>query len=121
MTCDPSSAIAHNLRIRLIHALKGASKSASATKLIGCTMDDCRQHLENQFEEGMTWDNHGEWHIDHRRPCASFDLVNEEEQIMCFHYTNLQPLWAADNISKGDNFDEATFQWVWSGGEWKAL
>ena len=49
----------------------------------------------------MSWDNQGEWHIDHIIPCASFDLTNEEEQEKCFHYTNLQPLWAIDNMVKG--------------------
>ena len=118
MLCSPNTAIAHILRSRVMRALKGGWKSASITELIGCTIEECRQHLENQFEDGMTWDNHGEWHIDHRRPCSSFDLVNEEEQRMCFHYTNLQPLWATDNLSKSDDFDEATFQWEWSGEMW---
>ena len=49
----------------------------------------------------MTWENHGEWHIDHIKPCASFNLLNEDEQKKCFHYTNLQPLWASENLSKG--------------------
>jgi HNH endonuclease. len=51
----------------------------------------------------MSWDNYGRdgWHIDHIRPCASFDLTDPEQQRQCFHYTNLQPLWAADNIRKG--------------------
>ena len=118
MSCSPNTAIAHRLRNRLKEALKDITKSASITGLIGCTIEECRQHLENQFESGMSWDNHGEWHIDHRRPCASFDLVNEEEQRMCFHYTNLQPLWATDNLSKHDDFDEASFEWEWSGGMW---
>ena len=49
----------------------------------------------------MTWDNHGEWHIDHIKPCASFDLTDADQQRECFNYTNLQPLWAKDNLSKG--------------------
>jgi hypothetical protein len=49
----------------------------------------------------MNWENQGEWHIDHILPCASFDLTKEEEQRKCFHYTNLQPLWAKDNMIKG--------------------
>ena len=118
MSCDPNSATALHLRKRVLSALTGSTKSGSITELIGCTIEECRQHLENQFEAGMSWDNHGEWHIDHRRPCASFDLVNEEEQRMCFHYTNLQPLWATDNLSKNDDFDEAAFQWKWSGEMW---
>jgi hypothetical protein len=52
----------------------------------------------------MTWENHGSWHIDHRIPICSFDLKEEEEQKKCFHYTNLQPLWAAENLSKGGKY-----------------
>ncbi len=60
-----------------------------------------KKYLEGKFTEGMTWENHGTWHIDHRRPICSFNLLDEEEQKKCFHYTNLQPLWATDNLSKG--------------------
>ena len=49
----------------------------------------------------MTWKNHGIWHVDHIRPCASFDLTKDEEQRECFHYKNLQPLWGPDNLAKG--------------------
>ena len=70
-------------------------------KLCGCSLEKLKQHLESQFTEGMTWDNKGDWHVDHIKPCASFDLTNPEEQKKCFHYTNLQPLWALDNMKKG--------------------
>ena len=49
----------------------------------------------------MTWDNHGKWHIDHIKPCASFDLLHKKQQRKCFYYKNLQPLWAQENLSKG--------------------
>ena len=49
----------------------------------------------------MNWNNIGKWHIDHIKPCKSFDLTKSDEQKKCFHYTNLQPLWALDNIKKG--------------------
>ena len=52
----------------------------------------------------MTWDNYGEWHIDHIKPCCGFDLTDFEQQKKCFHYTNLQPLWAKDNITKNGKF-----------------
>ena len=58
-------------------------------------------YLQGKFKEGMHWNNLGKWHIDHIRPCASFDLTDPEQQKQCFHYTNLQPLWAAENIRKG--------------------
>ena len=71
-------------------------------ELIGCSISDLVKHLENQFIEGMSWKNYGKWHIDHIRPCASFNLLNEDEQRACFHYSNLQPLWAIDNLKKKD-------------------
>lgn len=77
------------------------SKFKIAEELLGTTISEVRNHLENQFRDGMTWENHGEWHIDHRRPLASFNLLEKEEQKKAFHYTNLQPLWAKENLSKG--------------------
>lgn len=78
-------------------------KSASSLKLLGCSIEHARKHLESQFTEGMSWENYGfyGWHIDHLKPCASFDLTDPEQQRECFHYSNLQPLWAKDNLSKG--------------------
>ena len=72
-------------------------------ELIGCSFDYLKNHLECQFDDEMSWCNWGMkgWHIDHIIPCASFDLTNPEEQQICFHYSNLQPLWARDNMSKG--------------------
>lgn len=69
---------------------------------IGCSIDYIKTHLEKQFTAGMTWDNYGKWHIDHIMPCASFDLTDPEQQKKCFHYSNLQPLWAVDNLRKSD-------------------
>ena len=92
-----------DLRNRIIKVLRGNNKSLSTMFLIGCEIDYLLYHLQSQFVEGMTWDNHGEWHIDHIKPCASFDLSKESEQHKCFNYTNLQPLWAKDNLTKGVN------------------
>ena len=63
-----------------------------------------RKHIEKQFKEGMTWKNQGKWHIDHIKPCCKFNLLDKEEQKKCFHYTNLQPLWSQENLSKGGNY-----------------
>ena len=93
-------------------------KHTSSMELLGCTIEDCRAHLEKQFSDGMSWINHGEWHIDHRKPCASFDMTNGDEQKICFHYTNLQPMFASENISKSDSFDEENFEWEWNGSMW---
>ena len=76
----------------------------STKELIGCSLEELKIHLENQFTKGMNWKNYGRngWHIDHILPCASFDLTDLEQRKKCFHYTNLQPLWEIDNIRKSD-------------------
>ena len=76
--------------------------------MLGCSIKDLIIHIEKQFKEGMTWDNHSYngWHIDHIIPCASFDLSDPEQQKKCFHYTNLQPLWKQDNLSKSDKYEK---------------
>lgn len=100
---DPHWIIANRLRSRIWHALKrgAATKSASTVALLGCSIQELRVHLENQFTAGMSWQNQGDWHIDHKVPCVSFDLTDPEQQKVCFHFSNLQPLWAVDNLSKG--------------------
>jgi len=94
------------LRSRVRDALHGQCKSKSTLKLLGCSVEELKLHLEKQFKPGMSWDNHGfgsdKWHIDHIKPCSSFDLTLECEQCKCFHYSNLQPLWQFENLSKGD-------------------
>jgi hypothetical protein len=94
--------IKNHLISRIWHVLKGINKSKSTMKLVGCSLDFLKQYLESQFKQGMNWNNYGlrGWHIDHIRPCASFDLRKVSEQKKCFHYTNLQPLWAEENWSK---------------------
>ena len=93
--------ILHNLRRRINHVLNKNNKSLSTMMLIGCEIDYLMYHIQNRFTKGMSWDNYGLWHIDHRRPCASFDLSKPSEQRKCFHFSNLQPLWAEDNFKKG--------------------
>lgn len=93
--------LAHNLRARLRLALLNEQKVGSAIQDLGCSIEYFKQYLEFQFKNGMTWDNYGEWHIDHTKPLASFDLTNREQFLKACHYTNLQPLWAAENLAKG--------------------
>jgi hypothetical protein len=85
-------------------ALKGICKSARTMKLVGCSIEELKNYLKKQFVAGMSWKNHGKWHVDHIRPCITFDLSKPNEQRKCFHYTNLQPLWAIDNLEKKDKF-----------------
>ena len=99
---DPSYKLKINLRRRVLHALKGVKKNKSTLKLLGVKdIEFVWNHLEKSFKLGMTRQNHGKWHIDHIIPCVSFDLTKPEEQAKCFHYTNLQPLWASENLAKG--------------------
>lgn len=92
-----------NCYVRVNRMIKGA-KVARTMELIGCTRDELMAHLEKGFTYGMCWDNYGRsgWHIDHILPLASFpDLTDPVQQRRAFHYTNLQPLWALENMSKG--------------------
>ena len=91
-----------NLRCRLRLALKGKNKSLNTMFLIGCEIDYLMFHIQNQFTHGMSWDNYGDWHMDHIKPCSLFDLSKPSEQRKCFNYSNLQPLWAIDNLRKGN-------------------
>ena len=99
---DPIFRLQKNLRRRLNLALKGIFKDETTMKLIGCNLFELKTHLQNLFKDGMTWENYGKWHIDHVKPISSFDLNDSKNQKLAMHYTNLQPLWAKDNLSKGN-------------------
>ena len=103
---DPVFKVKILYRSRLHDALKTqlASKNTKSCEICGCAWDELKSYIENQFRPGMTWDNHGEWHIDHIRPCCSFNLADEQQLKECFHYTNLQPLWAEENLLKSGNW-----------------
>ncbi len=93
-----------NLRTRLCNALKRNQKISSAIKELGCSIDYFKQYIENQFQEGMSWDNYNKhtWHLDHQIPLSIVDLTDKEQLLHVCHYTNLQPMWADKNISKGN-------------------
>ena len=93
--------LAKVLRSRIRMALKNNQKTGSAIRDLGCSMEELMQHLKGQFQSGMSWKNYGAWHIDHIVPLSSFDLTNKEQFKKACHFTNLQPLWAEDNITKG--------------------
>lgn len=98
--------IISNLRRRLHHVLKGNVKSEKTLSLIGCSSEFLKEYIENKFQEGMSWENYGEWHIDHIKPCSLFDLSDPKQQKECFNYTNLQPLWATDNLKKSCKYEK---------------
>ena len=103
----PEFRMKRNIRTRIWESLNGKHKTDKTLQLTGCSVPELIKHLESKFTEGMSWDNYGRngWHIDHIKPCISFDLSNPEEQRRCFHYTNLQPLWEFDNLSKNDQLN----------------
>ncbi len=98
----PEGKIIATLRTRLRNALKGKLKAMPTLKLLECSIKHFRSHIKKQFKPGMNWDNHTKdgWHLDHIRPINSFDLLDPEQQKACFHYTNFQPLWWWENLTK---------------------
>ena len=90
-------------KTRILQALKGLNKSASTMKLIGCTVDELRRHIESQFKPGMNWENQGlrGWDMDHIKACFHFNLEDPKQQRACFNWSNLQPMEHIANIKKG--------------------
>jgi hypothetical protein len=107
LVSDPSYKLERKLRSRQWDVFQGTVKSGHMLELLGCTIEFAKQWIESKFQPGMTWKNWGfyGWHIDHVIPISSFDLNVPEQQRKCFHYTNLQPLWWRDNLSKNDRLD----------------
>jgi len=104
---DINFQIAMKLRKRFYSVLKNNYKHGSAVKMLGCSIEEFKMYFESLFTEGMTWEkvNSGEIHIDHKRPLANFDLSIPENQATACHYSNLQPLWAVDNLKKSDKWE----------------
>lgn len=100
--CNVNGYLAHIYRNRIYSVFQ--YKPGKSITYLGCSIQTFKTHLENKFLPGMSWENKGLWHIDHIRPCASFDLSKEDELKKCFHYTNMQPLWAEDNLRKGSKY-----------------
>jgi len=103
---DPTYKLYRRIRTRIYMALRNNYKNTTTKELLGCSIENLKQYLEIKFKLGMSWVNYGVngWHIDHIIPCDVFDLSDEEQQKKCFNYTNLQPLWARENIIKGHNY-----------------
>lgn len=106
---DDNFRIRMNLRTRIRLALKGRIKSGSLEDLLGCSIVDFKKHIESMWDDKMNWKNYGSqngkihegWHTDHIVACSKFDLSDPEQQKICFHYTNLQPMWGSENFKKG--------------------
>jgi hypothetical protein len=102
---DPLYKMRCNIRSRIANSMKnkGYTKSSRTYQILGCDFETFKKHIERQFTKGMNWNNHGEWHYDHIIPIST--AQTEEEVIKLNHYTNFQPLWAEDNISKSNNIE----------------
>lgn len=99
---DPQFRLAIILRARLRKVLKSNAKVGSAVRDLGCTVTELKVYLEGKFKDGMSWGNYSKWHLDHEIPLSLFDLTDREQFLRACHYTNLQPLWALENIKKGN-------------------
>jgi hypothetical protein len=93
-----------SLNHRISEALltQNLTKNNTTFNYVGCSRDELKKWFENIFEDKMSWNNYGEWHIDHVIPCCSFDLSKEEDKLKCFSWKNLRPCWSKDNITKGN-------------------
>ena len=93
--------IAIRNRVRAAIKYNNSKKSESTHKLLGCTIEFFKEYIESKFTKGMSWKNYGNngWHFDHVRCCHSFNLSDSQQQKICFHYTNYQPLWATTEIA----------------------
>ena len=98
---DETYKIKYKMRKLIAYSLwsGGYTKKSRTFEILGISYEEFKVYMERQFEKGMSWDNHGEWHIDHIIPLATAQC--ESDVIKLNHYTNLQPLWAKDNLSKG--------------------
>ena len=95
----PKQKLVTGLRRKLSNFMRS---KVSRIEMFGCSPKQLREHVERMFTEGMNWDNYGQWHLDHIVPCSAFDLTNSDHVKTCFHFNNLRPLWAMENIIKRD-------------------
>lgn len=103
----PNNKIRHNLnkRIAMLMIQNNSRKKNKTIDYIGCDINFFKKWMEFQFQEGMTWENYGKWHLDHVKPCASFNLLNDDDIKECFNWKNIQPLWANLNLKKSNKID----------------
>jgi hypothetical protein len=105
---DVDFKLKQNISRAIRRAISDNSRAGHTIDLLGCSIEELRNHLERLFQPGMTWDNYGVhgWHLDHAVPLSYFDMSDPEQQKRAWHYTNLQPLWAKDNIRKSNKIIE---------------
>jgi hypothetical protein len=105
MDSDPFYKLKSYIRKRILYSLKssGYLKQSKTEQILGCSIEYFKEYIENKFQNDMTWKNQGKWHLDHIKPIA---LAKDEVELLELnHYSNFQPLWAHDNLSKGKKFE----------------
>jgi hypothetical protein len=109
---DPGFRLANRVRTLINMSLRKGEglKTARSEEYLDCSWEQFRRHIEAHFTEGMSWENQGDWHLDHVRPCASFDLADPEQQRACMHWSNWRPMWAEQNVRKSSK---------WRGRRWR--
>lgn len=107
---DPIFKLTTSIRTTINRAITRNSQRGRAISLLGCSVKELKEHIESQFQRGMSWDNWGlyGWHIDHKIPVSFFNLTDPSQQKICFNYKNLQPLWAIDNLKKHAKVDKSS-------------
>jgi hypothetical protein len=105
---DPKVKVHINISSQIRQSLKSGKKGQSWELIVGYSVEELMIHLESLFEEGMTWENYGKWHIDHRIPKSwfNFETINDPEFIKCWDLKNLKPMWGNENIAKGNKFSD---------------
>ncbi len=105
---NPNRIIRNRLNKRIIDALNSqrTNKNNKTVTYIGCDIKFLRNWIEYQFTDVINWNTYGNWHIDHVKPCASFDLTDEKQQLLCFNWSNLRPCLAEENMRKNDKIDD---------------
>lgn len=103
---DPGFRLMQLCRRRARKLLAGVKTVGVHTRLVGCSSDHLRLHIQRQFKPGMNWNNYGKWHLDHIIPCSAFDLTREDQQRICFNWTNLRPLWSRENLQKSNKLEK---------------
>lgn len=102
------------IRRRMRKIITGEGTSKRQLALLGCTREEFIAHIQRQFTKGMTWENNGTgenmWHLDHIVPCSAFDQTDSAQRAVCWHYTNLRPMWSRDNMAKSDKIDHTNAQ-----------
>lgn len=103
---DPMYRLSHNISSQIRQSLSQGKQGEAWEKIVGFTLNQLVHHLESLFEDGMTWENYGEWQIDHRKPRSwfKFETIDDPAFRECWLLSNLQPKWAGENIAKGNRF-----------------